>query len=200
MYTKAILVGGGDFVAEQFEADTDAFVIAVDKGYEYIKGLCAVDLVIGDFDSLGYVPLGKKTKIFPCEKDFTDMQLALKHCQQMQISNITIYGGLGGRLDHTIANLQNCLFYAKSGMNIVLKGAEDIYIITDHLDLFGYVGQTISVLALEQSEGVTFHGLKYNARNLSMSTDFPIGVSNQLQQTAATIKLASGALAVFVTK
>lgn len=209
MYKKAILVGAGDFDKAQFESDykreiarsgNAVIVIAVDGGYEYIKGICPIDIVLGDFDSLGYVPQDINTQTFPCEKDFTDMQLALKKCEELNVVEVAIYGGLGGRLDHTLANIQNCCHFAKNGMNVVLKGNEDIFFVTKELKINGRVGQVVSVIALEKADGVNYDGFKYSAQNLTINTDFPIGVSNVLIKPQAKINIATGVLAVVLNK
>ena len=77
-----------------------------------------MDLAVGDFDSLGHVPKIEKTICHPVDKDDTDTALALAEGMKRGYRNFIIYGGLGGRLDHTVANLQNCAGggRARSGM------------------------------------------------------------------------------------
>ncbi len=90
--------------------ETD-YIICTDRGYELaLSENIAPNVVLGDFDSSeGIIPDIPKGKIltFPVEKDDTDTMLALKHALPMKFDRIIIVGGLGGRLDHTVANLHS---------------------------------------------------------------------------------------------
>ena len=85
----------------------EALVIAADGGLRHLEaqGLTA-DLIVGDFDSLGRVPEGDNILRHPVEKDDTDMLLAVRTGLDRGYRVFVLYGGLGGRLDHTYANLQ----------------------------------------------------------------------------------------------
>ena len=103
--------GASEFNSEQFSARNGAgafdAVIAVDGGFASLADVgCAPDLAIGDFDSLGYVPEGVEVLVFPPEKDASDMELALGEAVARGADAVEVYGALGGRLDHTLANLQ----------------------------------------------------------------------------------------------
>ena len=81
--TTYALVGASDFNAAYFaeRAACGAFdaVIAVDGGFASLEAAgCVPDLALGDFDSLGFVPEGVPVKLFPAEKDASDMELALE--------------------------------------------------------------------------------------------------------------------------
>lgn len=198
----AVLIGAGEFAKNKFidfiAKNEQVMTIAVDNGYNYIKNLCNIHKVVGDFDSLGYVPSEVQTQTFNPEKDYTDMALALDCAIESGATKVFVFGALGGRLDHTLANLQ--LFSAKSHLaKIIAIGVnESVYFVTDHCEIEGYIGQTLSVFAMQNAEGLTYSGLKYPLDNYTMLNTFPIGVSNQLQNTTATIDIASGAVIVIV--
>ena len=82
-------------------ADAD-YVIAADAGYE---NACRVgvepDLLLGDYDSAPRPEAGAKTVFLPAEKDDTDTKLALSQLRREGCSLVLVFGGLGGRLDHT---------------------------------------------------------------------------------------------------
>ena len=112
------LVGASDFNAAHFAAHwkEGAFdaVIAVDGGFASLAAVdCAPDLAMGDFDSLGYVPEGMSVKAFSPEKDASDMELALEEALARGADAVEVYGALGGRLDHTVANLQLLASFAE---------------------------------------------------------------------------------------
>ena len=80
------------------------FVIAADGGLRHTKKLSILpDEILGDFDSLGYVP--DTGVVYPVEKDDTDTMLAVRRGLELGFRRFVIYGGLEGRrLDHTVAN------------------------------------------------------------------------------------------------
>ena len=100
-----------------------ALVIAADGGLRHLEaqGLTA-DLIVGDFDSLGRVPEGDNILRHPVEKDDTDMLLAVRTGLDRGYRVFVLYGGLGGRLDHTYANLQVLNFLASRGASGGLLG------------------------------------------------------------------------------
>ena len=105
--TTYALIGASDFNAAYFaeRAARGAFdaVIAVDGGFASLEAAgCVPDLALGDFDSLGFVPEGVPVKLFPAEKDASDMELALEEALTCGAGAVEVYGALGGRLDHTL--------------------------------------------------------------------------------------------------
>ena len=115
--------GGFDALAEPLE---DAFVIAADGGLKHLQQLnIPPDVIIGDFDSLGYTP--KDARVFPVEKDDTDSMLAVRHGLREGCRRFILYGSLDGpRLDHTVANLQTLLFLAHNGATGTLVGKDHL--------------------------------------------------------------------------
>lgn len=74
---------------------------AADAGYQTLSKLGArIDRVVGDFDSMGEVPVHPNVRVHPAEKDETDMMLAVRTGLHLGYRSFLIYGGLGGRLDH----------------------------------------------------------------------------------------------------
>ena len=107
---KVAIFSGGEFVKTQI-IPYDKLICA-DKGYEYAKILNLIpDVILGDFDSLGYVP--NNAEIFPKDKNFSDTELAVKKAIELGATDIDIYFSLGGRLDHELFNI-NLLKYAKN--------------------------------------------------------------------------------------
>ena len=87
----------------------------------------APDVILGDFDSLGYVPEG--AQVFPVEKDDTDAMLAVRQGLRMGYREFLLYGSLDGpRLDHTVSNFQTLQFLADHGAQGHLIGNN--YIVT----------------------------------------------------------------------
>ena len=102
------------------------FVIAADGGLHHTDLLgIRPDMILGDFDSLGYVP--KNAAVFPVEKDDTDAMLAIRKGLAMGYKAFFLYGGMDGpRLDHTLANLQALQFLADRGAAGYLIGKDTV--------------------------------------------------------------------------
>ena len=92
-------------------------LIAADAGLPPVQraGLTP-DLIVGDFDSLGYVPREKRVSRYPEHKDQSDMELAMEKAVNFRHDTLFIYGGIGGRLDHTLANLQLFASFSERGV------------------------------------------------------------------------------------
>ena len=176
------------------------YVIAADKGVETLKEKgVRPDLIVGDFDSLGYIPEGENTERHPSEKDDTDMLLALRRGIQKGCNTFILYGGMGGRLDHTLANLQTLLFAAKRGKRAYLVGdgivATAIY--NEELVVANEEKNYVSVFSVEgDAEGVCLKDLKYTLAHARLTADFPLGVSNESTGEAFSVSVEKGALCV----
>lgn len=103
MERTCCIFGAGDYGAmPRPELDGRCFLIAADGGYGQLKqwGM-SPHLAVGDFDSLGRVPEDVEVVRHPVRKDDTDMMLAVQEGLARGCGRFLIYGGLGGRLDHT---------------------------------------------------------------------------------------------------
>ena len=100
--------GGFSALAEPIRAQD--YIIAADGGYVHTKALgLSPDTVLGDFDSLGFVP--ENALRFPVEKDDTDAMLAVRLGLEQGCDRFLLYGSLDGpRLEHTVANFQTLAF------------------------------------------------------------------------------------------
>lgn len=196
--------GAGDFFGTEAPVGKDDIIIAADGGLQSVEraGLTA-DYIIGDFDSLGYVPSGENITVLPSEKDTTDMYEAINAGYKKGCDVFHLYGGTGGRLDHTIANIQTLKCFSEKGLILYLYG-RDYYItaVTDgKISVSGKKGDYISVFSLsDKSEGVSLYNLKYELMNHTLDNSFPLGVSNEFTDNAAEISVKRGTLAVYCIK
>ena len=159
------------------------------------------DLVVGDFDSLGYVPPHPHIVRHPAEKDDTDTALALSEGWSRGYRNFHIYGSLGGRLDHTLANVQLlCGLVEQGGQGkLVGPGMTVTAVHNGTLELEGETGRTLSIFCLgEPAHGVTLEGLKYPLQGATMTAQVPLGVSNECLGGPARITVEQGTLVVMI--
>lgn len=177
-------------------------VVAVDGGYAHLDAIsCNPDLVIGDFDSLGYIPDGMKVIVHPSHKNASDLELALDYLEDAGCVKAVIYGALGGRLDHSVANLQMCARFAERGMDVKLVGADSIVKIIVGPDCFELPllnEGTVSVFsAIEESWGVTEEGMEYPLDDAVLTNRTTLGLSNELVGQPASVSVDVGTLFVF---
>lgn len=211
---RAALVGSSDFNAQHFAQQEFAFTVAVDGGYAHLQAAgISPNCILGDFDSLGYQPKEANVRSFPSEKDESDMQLACQAAVQAGCDTLVLYGALGRRLDHTLANLQVMLAHARAGRRLfavgddyavaVLQGAPDKPASLEFAPIplnaleQGSQERYVSVLALGGPAcGVSEHGLKYQLDGATLLDDASQGLSNEFTGAAASISVQDGALVV----
>lgn len=182
----------------------DAFVIACDRGYEYcIRSGIVPNLVVGDFDSYsGSVSEDVPVRRLPCEKDDTDTMSAVRYALGAGYRELRFYCALGGRLDHTLANLQTLCFAAREGALAALDSHDTrIYAVREaRLCLPRREGYSLSVFAGEDCCRVSLSGVKYPLEDAEITDFFPIGVSNEWADDEAVITALDGTLLIVESK
>lgn len=183
------------------DSTADRFIIAADAGLSILqKEGITPDLIVGDFDSLGKLPNTSVEIIrHPIEKDDTDMLLAIKEGLRRGYDTFIIYGGLGRRLDHTLANLQSLSYLAEHSARGYLLGENTVATVikNDFIEFDSSLFGTVSVFATGgNAKGVSENGLKYSLCDADLSPSFPIGVSNEFQNKPAKISVSQGLLTV----
>ena len=186
-----------DGLAEALAAED--LVIAADGGLRHTEKLnITPDVVLGDFDSLGFTPEG--ANVFPVEKDDTDAMLAVRRGLEMGYREFWLYGSMDGpRLDHTVANFQTLQYLCDHGAYGYLVGCSCIATVLKDGTLSFPAGKegTISVFCLgADAEGVTLSGLYYPLENGRLTAGFPLGVSNHFTGEEAAITVENGSLLV----
>ena len=192
------------FCAAEFEAlaepmGNEDLVIAADGGLRHTEKLgIRPDVILGDFDSLGYAPEG--ANVFPVEKDDTDAMLAVRKGLDMGCREFVLYGSLDGpRLDHTVANFQTLQFLCDHGAFGILSGVSTMAAVVKNGSLSFPAGceGTVSVFCMgADAVGVTLKGLYYPLENGILTPGFPLGVSNHFTGREARITVEKGSLLV----
>jgi thiamine pyrophosphokinase len=180
------------------QVDADDLVIAVDAGYRQLGGIAA-DYVVGDFDSLGFVPQNETVVRLPVRKDDTDAMFAVKLGLEKGCRRFVVYGGVGERLDHTLANIQALAYLTNRGARGCLVGETESFMMVKNgsVRFFGSPRGTISVFAHGgTARGVTLEGLEYPLDHATITPDFPIGVSNIFTGAPARVTVEDGLLLI----
>lgn len=204
------IVGAGDFTPRGFAPGPGDLVLAADGGYRALYSLgYTPDLLLGDFDSLGDLPLPADLPVvrFPVRKDDTDTGLALRHGLEQGFRDFALYGCAGGRVDHLLANFQSMARVSRLGATVRLAAPDyDAWSLTgpapdapapapggpapDAPDALAPAavlalpprpgGTLVSVFCQgDRAEGVTLTGLAYPLSDAALTGDFPLGVSNR---------------------
>lgn len=204
---RCALVGAASFDADHFKREMGAFdcIVAVDGGYRsLVDSGIKPTVAVGDFDSLGFVPQDVPAHRHPVMKDDSDTALALQWAHEQGFDSIAVYGALGGRLDHTMASLQALVGAARAGMRVAAVGESSVVVPLvgpAHLNLPPIDQGTLSVFsASDESIGVNIAGLKYTARDVTLTNSVTLGLSNEFVGTASRISLERGALLIFLPR
>ena len=198
----AYIFTGGTVNLKAINVDPEGndIIIAADSGYNNAKALGeGVDILLGDFDSLGEPrDIPKRTEIMtvPSEKDFTDTQLAVQVALDKGANEVCIIGGLDGRLDHTLANL--ALLPTLAAMRVHAH-------INDGFNRVRYLNSSSTLIARshykylslipisEKLRGVSIEGCKYPLKNATLTKREPtLTISNEIEGNCALISVRKG--------
>lgn len=178
----------------------DDLLVAADAGWLAVERMGLVpQLVVGDFDSLGRRPDHPNTVVLPTVKDDTDMSAAIQLGRERGYTRFALYGGTGGRLAHTLANLQLLDGLAREGCRGFLVGGGTVAAAVHNgtLEFPGRMTGYLSVFCVSGTAGgVTLSGLKYELDHAELTSSFPLGVSNEFTGTSARVAVADGTLLV----
>ncbi len=193
-----------EFITEHPRGDD--IVIAADSGYKNAKLLGErVDVLIGDFDSLGKdnIPEGPRIVSLPAEKDDTDTQAAVELALRDGASEIIIVGGLSGRPDHTLSNLAVLEDLNRKGVHaIITDGASRVRFMRDSSELLFSCGyRYFSVIAADEKvKGLTIEGCKYPLKNAVLYRTRQFAVSNEITCNCALVSVRKGGVWIMETR
>lgn len=206
---KCVIIAGSpeyniDFIKSQI--NDDDFVVCADKGYEYCKKAhITPDLIVGDFDSYdGALPENVEILKLNPVKDDTDVLSCIKKCIQKGYKEFLILCALGGRLDHTFANLSLLLFLFKNNCTGVIKTEkESVFLISDSVfEAENVKSKTFSVFPFGcENVYVNYEGkVAYPIENYLIKSEFPIGVSNIFLEDKAKISARNGNIILIINE
>ena len=182
----------------------DVLIIAADSGYSLLKSNnIQPDIILGDFDSYtDNIPDNCEIITAPTEKDDTDTMLAVKTALSRGYIDITIAASIGGRLDHTIANIQSLAYISDMGGKGCLLGENDIvffctkgeYTFSKKNNMF------FSIFSYTPNSVISLAGTKYPLQNYCLTNKFPLGVSNEIVDNEANLIIYDGQIIIIFSK
>ena len=204
MPKPCLIISGGQFSPFSVP-EGGAFVIACDRGYDYARR-CGItpDLVVSDFDSSQTaVEAGVPVRRLPTEKDDTDTMSALRFALEHGFREIHLVCALGGRLDHTLANLQTAADCALRGERLWLCDALNrCTVLAPGAYAFDRMpGRYLSLFACsERVAGLTLTGTLWSLLDADLTSRYPLGVSNEWTDDTAALSFREGLLTLVFSR
>lgn len=186
-----IICGGcvGEYIKNYIKPDD--FVICADSGYDQAKKFdIKADIVLGDMDSTEFSNIPEEKLLYPVRKDYTDSELAVMYALKKGFDEILLFGMIGTRMDHSLANLS--LLSRVENAKIIDENNE-IYFADGEFTLNGSVGDTVSIIpALGDVLIKSSEGLDYPLRDTLIKWGTSLGVSNEMTENECVIRIEKG--------
>ena len=181
----------------------DDLIIAADSGWHLAKTLgVRPSLLVGDLDSLGQIelPTDVEKLTVPAEKNFTDTQLAVHEAKKRGAKHITIIGGLGGRLDHTLSCLAilEDLWDKGDRLALIDNGHNRVRFLSSDSALIPRSRyKYLALLAVDPVvKGVEIDGVKYPLKNAKLTRTDQYAVSNEITGNCAFVAVKKGRILI----
>ena len=183
----------------------DSKIICCDGGMRHAVFLDIIpDFIIGDLDSAKSddIDYFKRKNVeffeFPSEKDKTDMEIAVRFAIDKGNSEIYLFGAVGSRIDHSLANIHILKLCCDNGIKaFILDEKNIITMINSKIEINGNKGDIISLIPFTSSvKNVTTNGLYYKLENAVLYAESSRGVSNVMIEDKASVDLSEGLLFV----
>ena len=205
---RSVIISGGTIDREHalrvLAREKYDYIIVADKGLSF---LCEEHIepthIVGDFDSLEEGVLEQylsnpniKIRIFNPIKDSTDTEIAIRLAMELKSKEIMILGGTGGRLDHTLGNIQAMSIPVMAGASCCMEDPQnriEVLITGRTIRKEDAFGKYISFFPLSGNvEGLTLKGFKYPLENHTLTPFDSLAVSNEITEETAVISFRRG--------
>ena len=198
---KCVIVGAGEFYEDSLEINKDDLLIAADGGVQYCLNLgIKPHLVVADFDSFkAHIEGVEILKSIP-EKDDTDMMLSIQEGLKRGFKEFVIYGALGGRLEHSLGNIQ-CLHYLNKhhAHGILISKDCKVEVLSKGFYEMGDEGY-LSIFSMNEKSILSLKNLKYELDHYELTNYTTLGVDNEFIGKKAIIEIHEGCLIVVRNK
>ena len=204
---KAYVFAGGEIYHQYIEERPEEgdITIAADAGYRNatLMGL-HVNILIGDFDSLGMIPDDVDEVLqLPAEKDLTDTQVAVETAIERGADEIIIVGSTNGRFDHTLSTLAILEKYHEKHIPIsIVNGQNRVrYIKNSGFIVVRSKYKYFSLIAADEKvKGVSIEGAKYPLSKKTLTRTHQYAVSNEIVKNAALITVKKGGVYIIESR
>lgn len=178
------------------------YIVGVDRAaYWLILNKINLNVAIGDFDSTTAAEFRrikksvKRVETYSPEKDWTDMELAVRHAIGQKPTEVVIVGGIGSRMDHTVAtwHLLDALLTAKIP-HVLVNEKNRIRLVSKGRTILSPKGEYryISIVPYSESILVKLSGFRYDIPKTKLIRGSTLGVSNELSGNRGVIEIFAG--------
>lgn len=206
------LIGNGTIVdyayIKKYIQNAD-IIFACDGGLKHCDKMELIpDCLLGDFDSVDkallerYKNMGIELIRFPVKKDCTDIELGIELAFEKNPSQILVFGGIGSRMDHSLANIHLLSKGIENNVPVkLINEHNEIFAVRDNFVVENRIGQIVSLLPLTtEVDGVTTKGFEYPLEDFKMRIGTSLGVSNVIVENVAEVSIKRGVLLVVLAK
>ncbi|MBI4856882.1 MAG: thiamine diphosphokinase [Acetobacterium woodii] len=209
---KAVIFTNGEYQNKVFYEDylvkiKPDYIICADGGANYAKELnVRPDIILGDMDSITEETKafyqGREFLYFPPKKDETDTELAIAHAIAIGAKEVTILGGLGSRMDHSLGNIYLLKRFFDADIKAEIVNENNIIRLIGRTAEFQLpIGTVVSLLPIGGDvEGLTITGFEYPIDEGRMTMNNPYGISNVTNLENQKIAFKQGMLLVIIPK
>lgn len=214
--SKTVIISGGmldeGFTEKVLEANPEAYIIAVDKGLEYLYNhKIEPQYIVGDFDSIDpkVIDYYRKETNIPIReynpvKDVTDTEIALRLGITLGSKEMILLGATGGRIDHLWANVQTLSVACDAGVNACILDEKNKIWVTNKscvLKKSEAYGPYLSVFSLEgEIYDFSLEGTKWPLNHHDLMPCDSLTVSNQFVDDEVKISFVNGRIVIMETK
>lgn len=207
---RCTIISGGHiddmFAVEWIKDNQCDLLIAADSGMNFLhRNNIVPDIIAGDFDSVDDTSFETFSEMNEVEmlqlnpiKDDTDTEFVIREAIRRGATEITLLGATGTRLDHVFGNMHLLGIGIQEGVGIQIVDAHNrIRMINDEIEIRReeQFGDYVSLLPIDGTvTGVTLEGFKYPLENAQISSFSSLGISNEIVEERAYIKIKSGVL------
>lgn len=188
------------------------FIIGADRGAAFLaEHHIPIHIAVGDFDS---VTEQMKEKIEqacerfvacdPVFKDLTDTEMAFQLALERNPKQMLVFGVLGTRFDHSLANVHLLINTLNAGVDCRLIDPHNIIRMMNadkplRVEQTDYTYASLLPVSPEVT-GITLEGFLYPLDNATLRLGQSLAVSNELKAPIGTITISDGILLVMQSK
>jgi thiamine pyrophosphokinase len=196
---RALLFLNGEPPEKYPKVKTYDKVYCADGAFNYLsKQSFYPDLVLGDMDSIDFVP-NDIEQIILNDQNFTDFEKAVIMIKK-DFGEIHVYGASGKEQDHFLGNLSVATKY-KYDVNILFFDDTHTYFIAEYnCILQTSVGKKVSLIPMGEVRLVSSRGLKYELKSRNLLFNSYISIRNIAVSEQVEISHESGDLIIFMER
>lgn len=179
-------------------------IACTDGAFHYLKELDfpldQLDFISGDFDSHSGEDSGvyQDKFIFTPDQDKTDFQKALELLLEQGVSDVDVYGGSGGEMDHFLGNLTVASFFKEQLEIHFFDEFSTYFFIPKSFKTKVSDGQLVSLYPFPFAKNVTTKGLNWPLNGEDLDQTKRIGTRNIAVGEHLEIDFEDGNLLLFL--